>query len=184
MNVDDLYNAVLNNPDLKKISPLFNVFMVTYESFIASVNNQELEALENIFNKITSTYSEKITEIISFKSAEKNSVDLGNWVKEKHDLLNAAAKKHSNDANEVISPPPLKEQAVNFISSMKDFAASGFKTVTTEQYEERKKICLDCKFFDPNGFAGLGRCRKCGCSSYKLNVAASYCPIGLWGSIE
>lgn len=80
--------------------------------------------------------------------------------------------------------PSLVTQAGTLATSLAQFTASGFKTVTKEVYEERKRICEGCEFFDPAGFGGVGRCRKCGCSSYKLNMAISECPIGLWKSVQ
>lgn len=88
-----------------------------------------------------------------------------------------------NDSNKT-ELPSLVTQAGTLADSLFRFAGSGFKTVTKEQLEERKRICEGCEFFDPAGFGGVGRCRKCGCSSYKLNMAISACPIGLWKSIQ
>jgi hypothetical protein len=83
MNIDNFYTALLNNSELQRVSPLFKVFIVTYESFIASTNNQELEALENIFNEIKLKYPEQLEKIVDIENNE-TTASPQNLIKEKN----------------------------------------------------------------------------------------------------
>jgi ribosomal protein L40E len=73
---------------------------------------------------------------------------------------------------------------LNFIGAMVDSAKSGFKRTTAEQHEARKQICQGCEMWDPTGFWGAGKCKKCGCSGAKLWLATSKCPLNKWPVLE
>lgn len=204
MTIEDLYLKIKKSKELSKLSPLFNIYVITYEAWLSSPNNEKyLETIYKILTDLDKCCHEKLKElcdgdfneltlptdiaepewIVAKKEiVSKTPVDL----KEITRLMNLTQK----EALELIAQqqeknyPSLKKQAANFLSSMKDFAMSGFKTVTDEQYKTRRAICEGCQFFDRDGFGGTGRCKKCGCSSLKLNIAASRCPFGLWDSIE
>lgn len=74
----------------------------------------------------------------------------------------------------------LLDMASNFASSVAQWAKAGAPVVTEEQFKQRADICNRCEFFDPAAFGGRGRCTKCGCSTYKLFLATSKCPIEKW----
>ena len=74
----------------------------------------------------------------------------------------------------------LLDMASNFASSVAQWAKAGAPVVTEEQFKQRADICNRCEFFDPAAFGGRGRCTKCGCSTYKLILAPSKCPIEKW----
>lgn len=80
--------------------------------------------------------------------------------------------------------PTILQQAKNLGVAIKDTAnlmASGQKPLASKEvYDERKAVCEKCMNWEPRGFNGLGRCIACGCSGFKLNLAASKCPINLW----
>ena len=194
MTIENLYNIIKQEiTNLKH--PLFKLYISVYETFLSEgFNVVELETLFKLLLDIFEyapdelkkiTYPEIVFEDIS--TDNNFSSTLPDWIKEKQAIFEEREKLsnfYANKYNIEINSPSLATQAVNFVSAAKDFVGSGFKLVTNEQYEERKKICSTCIFFDPEGFGGLGKCKKCGCSGYKLNVAVSVCPVGLWGSIE
>lgn len=67
------------------------------------------------------------------------------------------------------------------------WAKSGFQTVSEEDLVSRLEICKGCEFWDADGFAGTGRCQKCGCSTQaKLRMATSSCPLTppKWGPVS
>jgi hypothetical protein len=75
----------------------------------------------------------------------------------------------------------------NFSKAMINYAKSGFKHVTVEQYKDRLKVCQGdigvqrCEHYDN------GRCKHvdCGCFlSKKAWLATENCPIGKWLKIE
>lgn len=83
------------------------------------------------------------------------------------------------------SPPPsLGQMAVNFATSMSQWASKGFKMATEKTRKERFATCEKCDFWKPKNFGGMGQCLKCGCSGAKMHLATSSCPIGKWGSEE
>jgi hypothetical protein len=49
-----------------------------------------------------------------------------------------------------------------------------------EVVAERKAICVACVNWDARGYGGLGKCNACGCSGFKIKVAASKCPQFKW----
>jgi hypothetical protein len=73
--------------------------------------------------------------------------------------------------------PTLAEMTTNLTQAVADWARAGFKVVTKERFEERHAICKACEFWIPDARLGTGKCRKCGCSIYKLWMAASKCPL-------
>ena len=74
----------------------------------------------------------------------------------------------------------LSEMVAGFVKTTAEWLACGAPVVSPEQYKERAQLCLDCEFFDPEAFAGKGRCTKCGCSGVKLYLATAACPIDKW----
>lgn len=78
--------------------------------------------------------------------------------------------------------PTLFNQIKSVTKAAFDWSKAGFKQVEPSVLEERLKICGGCEFWDSTGFAGTGRCQKCGCSTQaKLRMATEKCPIDKWG---
>lgn len=81
------------------------------------------------------------------------------------------------EVDEATGQPTLAELAKRFAVAMKSWASSGFKIVTSEQFAERRDICLTCNYWQGDGAnVGTGRCGKCGCSGLKLFAASERCP--------
>lgn len=72
--------------------------------------------------------------------------------------------------------PTLTELAGNFALAMTGWAKAGFKTVTREEFERRHTLCQACEYYEPNARLGLGKCKRCACSKFKLWLATSHCP--------
>ena len=55
--------------------------------------------------------------------------------------------------------------------------------VNNEQWNLRASICRQCQFWQELGNSQVARCKKCGCSSGKLLLATSSCPLNppKWG---
>jgi len=75
-----------------------------------------------------------------------------------------------------LSKPGVTKLATNFTGAMAVWAKSGFKMVDEQEFDRRLSICVVCEFWNPKGMMGLGTCKKCGCSRYKLKLATSVCP--------
>jgi len=70
-------------------------------------------------------------------------------------------------------------KAARFLRAVGRWAASGFKTVTEAQYDQRVETCTNCHFF--RGVHNFhASCGKCGCSGLKLWLATEKCPDGKW----
>lgn len=81
----------------------------------------------------------------------------------------------------------ISDQAANFISSMAKWAKDDkFTKISDELFNARKSICEACEHWDKDGFAGYGKCKKCGCSVAKLYIPSSICPENppKWGMTE
>ena len=196
MTIEDLYNKISESPEIKKISPLFETYTYLYDawSMSPSPHSPQLIGLSNLLLDLHKQYPEALdgllggTKVQDLKLPGRISPPEFRNIDKK--VLPPAAEGKPLYANipaqepEEIKEPGLLTKAGNFVAAMTDFASSGFKKVTPEQLAERKAICGGCKFFDPSGYGGVGKCRKCGCSSYKLDIAASRCPVGYWESIE
>jgi len=79
------------------------------------------------------------------------------------------------------TPPSLPQLAMTAAKALGRFAASGFRKAPEETRLSRQAVCHACPDWDAEGFAGMGRCRKCGCSGIKLSWASEQCPLGKWG---
>jgi hypothetical protein len=80
--------------------------------------------------------------------------------------------------------PSIIDLARNFTVAMSKWVASGFDTVTAEQYAEREARCKPCehhKLLHGGLFYG---CALCGCnSSLKIHLATEVCLAGKWKSL-
>ena len=78
----------------------------------------------------------------------------------------------------------LLDMAKNFAGEVATWVKEGVPTVSEDEFKKRADICSGCEFFDPEAFGGRGRCKQCGCSSWKLFLATSKCPVDKWGRAE
>jgi hypothetical protein len=125
-------------------------------------------------------------DIESKARIEGESCPIGKWDLSKLQELdsNQTGESNSNKPNSSVTPPTLAKMASTFFSSTLGWAKSGLKTVTADQFEARIEICKGCELWEGSGFAGTGRCKKCGCSTQaKLRMATEKCPIDKWGPV-
>lgn len=85
---------------------------------------------------------------------------------------------------EVIKPIPFVYQPLNFTKALLKYIKSGGKKVTKEQYEERLKICEECRYRDPE----TNKCTVCGCKLSgifnKSMLPKERCPLGKWPPLK
>lgn len=75
----------------------------------------------------------------------------------------------------------LSQMAASLASESARWARNGFPLAGQEVLSIRLACCEACEFWEPRGFGGSGRCRKCGCSTQaKLRMATAKCPVGKW----
>ena len=80
---------------------------------------------------------------------------------------------------EVVKPPPLKDQIINFAKAFGGWVKEGAPIVTPQEYTERLAMCHTCSFY--NG--AKDRCNHCGCTmQLKARMQTSECPVKKWAS--
>jgi hypothetical protein len=60
---------------------------------------------------------------------------------------------------------------------------SGFALVSESELKQRRAICDVCDWWKPSGNLGLGECRQCGCTRFKMNYASEKCRLKKWDAI-
>jgi len=71
----------------------------------------------------------------------------------------------------------FKKLAKNLSQSLIAWNKAGRPIVNTVQWDYRISICRQCEFWQEVGKTQVARCKKCGCSSGKLLLATSSCPL-------
>ena len=87
-----------------------------------------------------------------------------------------------------MSDPGLMRRAANFGAAVVRHVVSGFRRLTTEEYEERMAICRGggesppCPEFQKVG--QVCRHNDCGCwLDHKAKWASANCPLGKWPDV-
>lgn len=71
----------------------------------------------------------------------------------------------------------IKSVAGNFIGSLKAWQKAGRPIVSKTVWNERLGICRSCSWWQEVAKTKIARCKKCGCSSAKLLLGTSKCPL-------
>ena len=75
------------------------------------------------------------------------------------------------------SSPGIYNLAKNLTNALIQWNRAGRPVVSNQQWNKRLNICRQCKFWEEIGNSQIARCKKCGCSSGKLLLATSKCPL-------
>lgn len=154
--------------------------------------DQFKKMLLHMFTQYTGISGENLEININIVSSDKqDKKELLAWLNKNiaATIKSSLIQKNSEDKtnkdiareNKDNTTPSLWSMAKNAGTAALKSAASGFKMVTDEQYEERKNICKSCEFWNKEAFAGTGQCTKCGCSTAaKLKLATEKCPVDKW----
>jgi len=182
MKTSELYKIIKDNEDKLSKYPLVRMYLLVYENILADRGAaRSISALSKILSDLHRDMPIELGKLIGPEGAitpKGLDVSLDNplppplyphWSGVEPDLT-------------PIEPPPVSEQVKTLVDSVLKYAQSGFQNCTEEQYQERLAICKGCEFYDSEGFVGMGRCLKCGCSGAKLKLAVSSCPVNKWGS--
>lgn len=77
-----------------------------------------------------------------------------------------------------IKPPSLIDQMKSLGEAVKNWTVKdSFRVVPPDVLEFRKNACNSCEHWDQEAFAGIGRCKVCGCSATKLYIPSASCPL-------
>lgn len=93
------------------------------------------------------------------------------------DISKDTANQSSNNNNTTESSPSFLGLAKNLAKSLVEWQQAGRPVVNAEQWKNRISICRGCEFWQEVGETQVARCKKCGCSSGKLLLATSRCPL-------
>ena len=87
-------------------------------------------------------------------------------------------ERHANTNAVPSTDHSLLHKASLLAHSIAPWAINGFKLVDEATLASRLDIFKGCEFWDQAGFAGTGKCKKCGCSTQaKLRMDTSTCPL-------
>lgn len=84
-------------------------------------------------------------------------------------------------------PPSAGQKAISLAKALYESALSGFATLSAEEVAQRKVVCETsglaggpCEYF--KGINGMFKvmCGHCGCSSLKIHLRTSKCPLNRW----
>ena len=74
-------------------------------------------------------------------------------------------------------PPVFIGLANNLTKALIDWQRAGRPVVTSEQWNRRLSICRGCEYWREFKQTKIAKCMKCGCSSGKLLLSTSKCPL-------
>lgn len=85
-----------------------------------------------------------------------------------------------------LKPDDLGTVAKNFVSAMINWQQAGRPVVSKKVWKQRLATCRGCEWWQEIAKTNIARCRKCGCSSAKLLLGTSKCPLNppKWNSIS
>jgi len=87
--------------------------------------------------------------------------------------------------NSSTTTPSLLSMGRSVLDDMIKWGSANFGRCAPEEIETRLQECKRCPYWDPTGFRGTGRCKKCGCSTWaKLKLKSASCPDGRWHEIK
>jgi hypothetical protein len=91
--------------------------------------------------------------------------------------------KHDDDK---LQPNDIKSVAGNFLSSLITWQNAGRPVVSKSVWDYRLSTCRSCKWWQEIAKTKIARCKKCGCSSAKLLLGTSKCPLNppKWNKIN
>lgn len=95
-------------------------------------------------------------------------------------VATAAAQQWARAQVKPSDPVPLRHAARDFARVMASFVRDGMRTVTEEQYNQRRAICEACPEWNDAARMGAGRCRLCRCTRLKWEIPQSKCPLDKW----
>ena len=98
---------------------------------------------------------------------------------------NKPQKSDPSDSNtKPQSKPGFFDLANNLSKALVEWQRAGRPVVSSEQWNRRLSICRGCEYWQELKQTKVARCLKCGCSSGKLLLSTSKCPLNppKWGS--
>jgi hypothetical protein len=76
-----------------------------------------------------------------------------------------------------LKPDDLGTVAKNFLNAMSSWQKAGRPVVSKDTWKLRLSTCRSCEWWQEVAKTQIARCKKCGCSSAKLLLGTSRCPL-------
>ena len=98
----------------------------------------------------------------------------------RYTALCAKYRPSDNPLNKQVNTLPrltVGMEMKNFQHAILEWGKAGFPVVTKELFEARIDICRHCPDWDESARFGMGKCAVCGCTTLKLWLVTSKCPI-------
>lgn len=146
-----------------------------------NINNISKEDAKKILKEPSSILISKYTtqqlkQIINISKSNEISNDSNIILQKKQTLVT------NNIPN--ISPPPISTQIKSLTKETINWVKNGMPVVSDKTYKNRLNICMHCEFWEKHENGPFdGRCLKCGCTSLKLKLSTTSCPIHKWSSV-
>jgi len=151
----------------------------------------DTESIKNLlsFANVAISYGVDVTETAkAHPDIEFLVIGAGNdYGNVRYISLNKFCKKYESILYKIIenrkfeNKPSTKNKIFTFVSSMIQYAASGFENADLSVSNQRIKICEECPDFIPFNRS----CQLCGCyMDLKTKIAASECPLKKWLSVQ
>tara|TARA_B100001093_G_scaffold339651_1_gene324417 strand:+ start:8487 stop:8840 length:354 start_codon:yes stop_codon:yes gene_type:complete len=86
-------------------------------------------------------------------------------------------KSTSNNSSKPKSNVGFFDLANNLSKALVEWQRAGRPVVSSEQWNKRLSICRSCEYWQEIKQTKIARCLKCGCSSGKLLLSTSKCPL-------
>lgn len=92
----------------------------------------------------------------------------------KNDIKRNLPTKSEKDISEQLG---FFDLAKNLKNSLISWHKAGYPVVTRDEWSRRLAICRSCNYWEEFKKTQVARCNKCGCSSGKLLLKTSKCPL-------
>lgn len=105
---------------------------------------------------------------------------------DKEETVNTQTPQKNVNTDTTDNPPTgFYGLAKNLTKSLIEWQQAGRPVVSSEQWKTRINICRGCEYWQEVGESQIARCKKCGCSSGKLLLSTSRCPLNppKWTSV-
>ena len=100
------------------------------------------------------------------------------YKKLEEDTVNTNTSDSTNsNATKPKSSVGFFDLANNLSKALVEWQRAGRPVVSSEQWNKRLSICRGCEFWQEIKQTKVARCLKCGCSSGKLLLSTSKCPL-------
>lgn len=86
-------------------------------------------------------------------------------------------KSQPSPSSDILNKLGFKVIPKNLKNSLITLYRSGQPIVTPHEWDRRTSICRGCNYWEEYSTGSIARCTKCGCSSGKLLLQTSKCPL-------